>query len=83
MDQFEELYTFIQDFRKHSSDDIVIYTGYTEDELGSELAILQYFPNIIIKFGRYRPNEESHLDDVLGVKLASSNQYAKNISIKS
>lgn len=60
-------------------DDIVIYTGYTEEELKDRFSfqqIIQY-PNIIIKFGRFRPNEEPHYDEVLGIKLASSNQYAK------
>lgn len=63
-------------------DDIVIYTGYTEEELQDNFVfqqIIQY-PNIIIKFGRYRPNEESHYDEVLGIKLASNNQYAKKVS---
>ena len=32
-DQFEEIYSFINEFRKYSNDDIVIYTGYTEDEI--------------------------------------------------
>lgn len=60
-------------------DDIVIYTGYTEEELKDKFEfqqIIQY-PNIIIKFGRYRPNEKVHFDEVLGVDLASNNQYAK------
>jgi len=33
--------------------------------------------NIIVKFGRYRPNQEKHYDKILGVFLASDNQYAK------
>ena len=36
--------------------------------------------NIIIKFGRYIPNQEKHYDDVLGIELASDNQYAEVIS---
>lgn len=60
-------------------DDIVIYTGYTEEELQNNFYFQQItqYPNIIIKFGRFRPNEEKHFDEVLGVSLASSNQYAK------
>jgi hypothetical protein len=38
------------------------------------------FSNIIIKFGRFRPGQEPHYDEVLGVKLASDNQYAKRVS---
>ena len=61
------------------NDDIVIYTGYTEEELKDNFSFQQIiqFPNIIIKFGRFRPNEEPHFDEILGTKLASSNQYAK------
>ena len=68
------------------ADDIVIYTGYTEKEFysSSQLFIvyqnISKYNNIIIKFGRYVPNQKSHFDEVLGVNLASSNQYAKKIS---
>lgn len=63
-------------------DDIVIYTGYTEEECKSKSFIfdLLRFKNIIIKFGRFIPNQEAHYDEVLGVMLASNNQYAKQIS---
>ena len=72
---------------KKCNDDIVIYTGYTEYELaleGSEEGAtynwLRHYPNIYIKFGRYVPNQEPHYDEVLGVKLASDNQYGKKVS---
>lgn len=80
--QFEEIVDFIQRFRKISNDDIVIYTGYNKDEILDKIQIFQNnnIKNIIIKFGRYRPNEEKHFDEVLGVNLASSNQYAEKIS---
>ena len=42
--------------------------------------MLSYFDNIIIKFGRYIPNKQSHYDNILGVNLASDNQYAVKIS---
>ena len=78
-------------------DDIVIYTGYTEEELeGTHIysypsGVLQSvatdiyrqlkgYKNIIVKFGRFIPNDSPHFDEVLGVNLASSNQYAKEIS---
>ena len=32
--------------------------------------------NIIIKFGRFIPDQKSTFDSVLGVELASQNQYA-------
>ena len=37
-------------------------------------------PNIIIKFGRFVPMQQPHFDPILGVNLASDNQYAKQIS---
>ena len=79
-DSWNDLLNFIEEFRKVSSDDIVIYTGYNENEIMEKIELLSQYDNIIIKFGRYVPNQESHFDEVLGVKLASSNQYAKKIS---
>ena len=32
---------------------------------------------IAIKYGRFIPNQETHFDSMLGVTLASPNQYAK------
>ena len=79
-DQYDELYNLIKSFRKYIDDDIVIYTGYREDEIFEEVTNLKMFKNIIIKFGRYVPNESCIYDNVLGVTLASRNQYAKKIS---
>lgn len=79
--QFEELLSFIQYFRDRSClDDIVIYTGYYKEEIEDKIQKLQEYPNIIIKYGRFIPNQDSHFDEVLGVKLASENQYAEKIS---
>lgn len=67
----------------HCNDDFVIYTGYTKEELIKNRETpqsLAQFENIIIKYGRYIPNQEPHYDEVLGVKLASNNQYAEKIS---
>ena len=81
-DSNEELFLLIDYFRyRGCMDDFIIYTGYTEDEIQSDLYdIASLFPNIIVKFGRYIPDQEPHYDEVLGVKLASDNQYAKRIS---
>lgn len=69
---------------KGNTDDVVIYTGYTEEEVKSHFQnyflILQRYPNIVIKYGRFIPDQKSHFDDVLGVELQSDNQYAKRIS---
>lgn len=79
-------------------DDIVIYTGYTKEEVelftydkaypilkdtqGGKRSIvhmLKFVGNVIIKYGRYIPNQTSHYDEVLGVYLASDNQYAERL----
>ena len=80
-----ELIRFIGDVRHFTNDDIVIYTGLTEKEFNLIaykviLDRIKQYPNIIIKFGRFIPNQEPHFDEVLGVNLASPNQYARRIS---
>ena len=82
MDSFEELksFIFLLRFQYQCNDDIVIYTGYKEEEIQSYIETLSHYENIIIKCGRYIPNQEPHYDVVLGVKLASDNQYARRIS---
>lgn len=75
--QYDELIEFIKDFRAKSDDDIVIYTGYNKNEIN--LDEIKKFKNIIIKFGRYIPGHKVHFDEVLGVNLASDNQYAEII----
>lgn len=79
-DSLNEMYYFIQKFREVCDDDIVIYTGYKEEEIYPYLDFLKSYKNIIIKFGRFIPDDIPHRDLVLGVNLASSNQYAKKIS---
>lgn len=81
-DSPNELSILIGVLRDKTKDDIVIYTGYTKEEIKETKAykeILQY-PNIIIKFGRFIPNQKSHYDEVLGIELASDNQYAEKIT---
>lgn len=75
-DTFEELYQFIKDFRRKSNDDIIIYTGYYPEEVSGKIRQLSLFLNIVIKFGRFIPNQKSHYDTVLGIELASDNQEA-------
>jgi pyruvate-formate lyase-activating enzyme len=78
--QFDELFDFIKDFREVCDDDIVIYTGYYENEIEDKINKLKEFKNVIIKFGRFIPGQRSHLDKILKVKLANKEQYAKKIS---
>lgn len=76
-DDFNDLFAFIADFRDYSKDDIVIYTGYYPEEIPSYLDLLSAnYKNIIIKFGRFIPNQKSHYDELLGVELSSENQHA-------
>lgn len=70
----------VNEFRRYTNDTIVIYTGYTEEEKVDVVKAFSAFPNIIVKFGRYVPNQLSHYDAVLGINLASDNQYARKIS---
>ena len=76
------MFKLIADFRRTLwiDDDIVIYTGYNEDEIQKEINKLRQFKNIIIKFGRFIPNQKKKYDEVLGVTLSSDNQYAEVIS---
>ena len=79
-----DLIHFVESFRKISNDDIVIYTGYEEDEPQAGM-ILQNIKalkvyNVIVKFGRYIEGDEPHYDEILGVNLASNNQYAEKVS---
>lgn len=84
MDNFNELFSLIYTLRNEykCNDDIIIYTGYTKEECinGGFIKKLCVINNIIIKFGRYIPNQKPHYDDTLGVYLASDNQYAERIS---
>lgn len=79
-DTWDELYHLIIKFRRVTSDPIIIFTGFYESEISNKLEQLKKFENIIIKFGRYIPNQEKHFDKVLGIYLASNNQYAEKIS---
>lgn len=79
-DSKAELFFLVSRLREKTEDDIVIYTGYKEEEITKEIESLKNFKNIIIKFGRFIPDNEGRDDEVLGVRLASDNQYARRIS---
>ena len=78
-DSAQELLIFVTLFRVFSQDPIVIYTGYTEEEIYEQVISLQKFDNIIIKFGRFIPDSPHIFDALLGIELASNNQYAKEL----
>lgn len=79
--QFDEIHNLIHTFREYGEQcDFVIYTGYYPYEILREIAALSQFQNIVMKFGRYIPDRPSVYDDVLGVNLASNNQFAVRLS---
>lgn len=73
-----ELLNFIRRI-KCCNDIIVIYTGYEKGENFIAENIIRKYNNIIIKWGRYIIGDEPHYDEILGVNLASNNQYAERI----
>lgn len=82
-DSWDDLYQLITKIRNNNIKDvIVIYTGYTLEEISEKKYIeeLKKYPNIIIKFGRFIPNQPHYYDELLGVELTSSNQYSIRIS---
>ena len=79
-DSWNDLKEFVQKLREYNNDDIVIYTGYNKEEIIDKVEILRKYKNIIIKYGRFLYNDKPIFDDILGITLASSNQYAERIS---
>lgn len=76
-DTLDDLTNLISTIRRASDDDIIIYTGYKEEEIFPVVEnLISKYKNIIIKYGRYIPNQESKYDKILGITLASNNQYA-------
>ena len=79
-DSWNDMFEIIHMIRHLCEDDIVIYTGYNKEEIIDKVNLLKNFKNIIIKYGRFIPNQEKHYDEILGVELASTNQWAEKIS---
>lgn len=81
-EQFDEMFNLISKLRfdYHCQDTVVIYTGFNKTEIASRIEALKQLGNIIVKFGRFVPNQKKAYDDVLGIYLASPNQYAEVIS---
>lgn len=75
-----QIFDLIDTLRYFCDDPIIIYTGYTREELSKPIEILKQYPNIIIKWGRFIMGQNPHYDDILGVNLASDNQYAEKIT---
>lgn len=79
-DTFIDLLDLVDEFRRNTEDDIVIYTGYYPYEITTYLDYLTKYDNIIIKFGRFIPDCKKKKDKLLGVELASANQYAVRLN---
>lgn len=79
MRSFDYVKIFIHKLRWEYScfDTVVIYTGYYKDEIPDQIKELKKFSNIIVKFGRFIPDQKPHYDPVLGIELASDNQHAE------
>ena len=78
-DSFMDLVEFIGFIRvlKRCDDPIIIYTGYNKGEDEIVEHALSKYDNIIVKWGRFIMGQQPHFDKVLGVNLASDNQYAE------
>ena len=77
-DSIDDLLLLINTLRfRGCNDEVIIYTGYKENELTEFEKMFRMYGNIIIKYGRYIPNQQAHYDALLGIRLASDNQYAK------
>lgn len=79
-DSWGDLINLVRLIREKTTDDVVIYTGYYRNEIEEHVNELIKFQNIIVKFGRFIPNQENHYDPTLEICLASNNQYAEKIS---
>ena len=79
-DSWIDLVELVTRFREKTDDPIVIFTGYNKEEIKHKVHDLSLFKNIIVKFGRFIPDQEPHYDEILGISLASQNQYAERIS---
>ena len=80
-DTWCDMCELIAELRKYTEDDIIIYTGYKADEIACQTYWLgNKYKNIIVKFGRFVPDQEKKYDEILGIELASPNQFARRIS---
>ena len=79
LDSFDDVYALIKAFRERTNDEVIIFTGYYKSEIKQQIILLRQFPNIIIKYGRFIPGDKPHRDELLGIDLSSSNQYAEKI----
>ena len=77
MDVNEVFITCVDIWAKDEFDDRI---DNAIDQFDEWINNLKQFKNIIFKFGRYKPNNNKHYDNVLGINLISDNQYGLEIS---
>lgn len=80
LDSFCALLDFVQFIRNKTNDVIIIYTGYDKFEQPLFLKAIKQYTNIIVKWGRFILGDEPHYDEILGINLASNNQYAEKLT---
>jgi len=80
IDNWEETKQFIDDFRRVIDMEIVVFTGYYPEEIKDKLEEIKHHDNIMFKFGRFDPTNESKFDETGGVTLATGNQFFKSLS---
>lgn len=82
LDSIDDVLNFIKYIRGNNfcNDPIIIYTGYNKEEVTKFIYQITDFDNIIIKWGRFIKGQNLHYDRILGVNLASDNQYAEKIT---
>ena len=82
LDSTDDVLNFIKYIRGNNfcNDPIIIYTGYNKEEVTKFIYQITNFDNIIIKWGRFIKGQNLHYDRILGVNLASDNQYAEKIT---
>ena len=79
LDSFEDIKQLLDALREiNFYPDIVIYTGYWEEEVKDKIQeiVAPGDFHIIVKYGRFVPDRPHREDPILGVELASDNQYA-------
>lgn len=80
LDSFEETMKFVDEFRKLSDMELVIFTGYKEEEISDKIEMLSKYNGITMKVGRYDPTIPAKYDPIGEVTLATGNQYFINVS---
>lgn len=78
MDEVVQLISYIRE--QGLKNDIVIYTGYYDYEIDDNTLSTLAKYNVLMKCGRYIPDKYSYFNNLLGVSLASPNQYVLKLS---